>query len=395
MKRSMIKTIAVALATLGFGAARAHAQAAPAAGEYHVVATWNVGGTGGSDYCNVDSEAHRLYIPRGNYVQVIDDTNGKVLGTIPATGGGHGVAFAPKLHLGFTTMAGGVVVFDTNTMKTVGNRKVSGGPDGIFYDSFSDRIVSIGHGGGVLCFIDPNKAVDIPAGVSDPKDIPPATGEPTVVQVGGTLESGASDGAGHVYVDIESDNQVAEVDTKTMKLMGKWAIGDATGPAGLACDPVKHRLFVGCHNNKAAILDSDTGKVLQTLTIGGNVDFTGFNPHTGEGFVSCGDGHLEVLRPTADGSYEVIHVASQRGTSALAVDSGSDTVYMPVRSGGGGRGRRGGGGGRGGPPDAAGAAGADRGAAAGGGGAAPAVAPAATPPATAPAGSFLVVVLKK
>ena len=57
-------------------------QAADSAGPYKVQRTWKIGGDGGWDYLTVDSAAKRLYIARGNRVQIVDLESGKLTAEI-------------------------------------------------------------------------------------------------------------------------------------------------------------------------------------------------------------------------------------------------------------------------------------------------------------------------
>ena len=67
-------------------------QAADSAGPYKVQRTWKIGGDGGWDYLTVDSAAKRLYIARGNRVQIVDLESGKLTAEITGFKGVHGVA---------------------------------------------------------------------------------------------------------------------------------------------------------------------------------------------------------------------------------------------------------------------------------------------------------------
>ena len=77
--------------------AKPHAQA------YHVVKQTVLGGEGGWDYVTVDPDAHRIYVPRGTHVQVLDESTHKVIADIPGMRGIHGVAIVPKVNRGFVT----------------------------------------------------------------------------------------------------------------------------------------------------------------------------------------------------------------------------------------------------------------------------------------------------
>src|SRR6266850_3818839 len=114
------------------------APAAFDAQSYHVVKQTLLGGDGGWDYVTVDPEAHRIYIPRGTHVMVLDEATHKVLADIPGLKGIHGVAVAPEANRGFVTgndPKGVIYVFDTKTNQVTS--KIPTGEedcDGLFYD---------------------------------------------------------------------------------------------------------------------------------------------------------------------------------------------------------------------------------------------------------------------
>src|ERR1035437_11045264 len=54
------------------------------------------------DYLTYDAGGKRLFITRGDQVDVFDPAMGKVVGSIAGTLGVHGVALAPALNKGFT-----------------------------------------------------------------------------------------------------------------------------------------------------------------------------------------------------------------------------------------------------------------------------------------------------
>ena len=88
------------------------------AADYHVVKQTVLGGEGGWDYVTVDPDAHRIYVPRGTHVMVLDEVTHKVVGDIKGLRGLHGVAIAPKANRGFVTgndPKGVVYVFDLKT----------------------------------------------------------------------------------------------------------------------------------------------------------------------------------------------------------------------------------------------------------------------------------------
>jgi hypothetical protein len=76
---------------------------APRPSNYAVAERVTIGGTGGWDFITLDQFRQRLFIPRGDRVQVWSIESKQVLSEIPGTAGVHGVAIAQDLKRGFTS----------------------------------------------------------------------------------------------------------------------------------------------------------------------------------------------------------------------------------------------------------------------------------------------------
>ena len=115
---------------------------------YKVETRYPVPGDGGFDYVTIDSAARRLYLSHGTQVDVVDPDNGKLIGTITDTPGVHGAAIASEFKHGFTSNGreNKVSMFDTDTLKTINKIDVGKGPDGIYYDPGTKRVVTNNHG---------------------------------------------------------------------------------------------------------------------------------------------------------------------------------------------------------------------------------------------------------
>src|SRR5690348_15186155 len=118
--------------------------AAPAPGSsgYHLIKTVPVPGDEGWDYILVDSDARRVYISHGSHVVVMNADTYAIEGDIPDTPGVHGIAVAHDLNRGFISAgrANTAVIFDLNTLKTVGSAKTDANPDAILYEPVSKRV---------------------------------------------------------------------------------------------------------------------------------------------------------------------------------------------------------------------------------------------------------------
>jgi DNA-binding beta-propeller fold protein YncE len=273
---------------VGMLAAGSVAKSASAAETYKIVNSSQTMGTGGIDYVYADSAGRRLYVPRGGQILVFDLDTLKSVGAI-TNSGGHGVAVDPKSHHGFSTK-NPITMFDTETLETIKNIPVEGGPDGILFEPATERVYILSHRA-------PNVTV-----------INPADGSITgTIDLGGAPEQAASDGQGHVYIDLEEENKIAVVDANALKVTATYSLeGKGGGPAGLGLDAKNHVLFAMCREPATCVvLSADDGKILATLPIGKGTDGGGFNPSTMEAFSSQGDGTLNIIKENSPTSFEV------------------------------------------------------------------------------------------
>ena len=311
------KSLLRALFAAGFGAMTfcgvdQLALAASDAGPYKIINTAQTMGTGGIDYVYADSDGRRLYVPRGNQVLVFDLDTLKSAGTI-TNARAHGVAVDPKSHHGFCSSSP-VVMWDTKTLETIKTIKVDGRPDGIVFEPLTERIYVLSHS-------QPN------ATVIDAKD----GSVVGTVDLGGAPEQAASDGKGHLYVDIEDKDNVAVVDVNKMQVTGHYDLGGkGGGPAGLGLDAKNHILFAFCHDPQTCVvLNADDGKVLTSLPIGRGTDGGGFNPNTMEAFSSQGDGTLTIIRETSPTSFEVAQtVQTKARAKTCTLDTKHDHIIL-------------------------------------------------------------------
>jgi len=308
-------TIAVS-ASRGFGQAAPAAPAAPADGPYKVLQSVKVGGEGGFDYVDADPDTRHLYVVRSGRgtgrISAYDLDTLKLVGEIPNVNGGHGVAIDPKSGHAFAS-SNPVVMFDSKTLTQIKTIAVEGRPDGIMYEPFTDRIYVLSHSAPNVTVINPDDGSI--AGTID---------------LGGGPEQGASDGKGHVYIDIEEGNNVAVVDAAKMSCTGHYDLQGNNGPGGMAIDAVNGILFSFCHDPQTCvILNAADGKILDTLPIGNGVDAAEFNPATMEAFSSQGDGTLTVIKENSPTSFAVEQtVKTKAGAKCSTLDTKTQQIYL-------------------------------------------------------------------
>jgi DNA-binding beta-propeller fold protein YncE len=246
-------------------------------------------GTGRIDYVSADSVNRRLYIPRGNAILVFDLDTLAPTASIPGLMSGHGVTVDPVLSHGFSSSSP-VIMWEAKNLATIKTIPVQGHPDGILFESQTERVFIFSH-------IAPNVTV------LDARD---GTIIGTI-NLRGSPEQAVSDGFGHLYVDLEDKNSIAVVDVNALKVTAVYRLGGKGGdPGGLALDPKNHILFAFCRKSATAvILNALNGKILGTLPIGKGADGGGFNARTREAFSSQGDGTLTIIKENSPSSFAV------------------------------------------------------------------------------------------
>ena len=295
-------------------AREAISQASPAAAptKVHKIA---VGGEGGWDYLSVDSDARRLYVSRGDRVMVLDLDKETVVGELANTPGVHGIAIATELGKGFTSNGrdSTVTVFDLKTLKETGKVKVSGTPDAILYDAPSGRVFTFNHGTDDTTAIDAKS--ETVAGTLAFK------GEP---------EGAVSDGKGHIFVNLRSTSEIAEIDAKSLKILNRWPLAPGTRPTGLALDIAHRRLFSTCGNQKMVVMDADNGKVIASVEIGRGADGCNFDASKGQAYSSNGgDGTVTVVGMGKSGAYEVVStIPTQASARTMTIDPKTHRLYL-------------------------------------------------------------------
>ena len=277
---------------------------------YKVLDTTQLMGDGGIDYVYADNDGRRVYVPRGSQTFVFDLDSHKNIGAIAGISG-HGVAIDTKTHHGISS-SNPLGMFDTETMQKIKTIEVQGRPDGILFEPLTERVYVFSHAEPSVTVVDPKDGSVV-----------------GTVDVGGAMEQAQSDGAGHVYADIEDQKKIAVIDVKTLKCTARYDLGEGAGaPGGLGLDAKNHILFAMCQRpNVCVVVNADDGKVITTLPIGGGTDGGGFNPNTMEAFSSQRDGTLTIIKEKSPASFEVEQtVQTKSGCKTSALDTKNNRI---------------------------------------------------------------------
>ncbi|MGH9535054.1 MAG: YncE family protein [Terriglobales bacterium] len=294
----------------------AQAHSARPAG-YHLAKVIHLGGNSGWDYMAVDSARGHVFISHGTHVLVFSTRTERVVGDIPNTLGVHGIALAPRLDRGFISdgRAQQVTIFSLSTLRTLGTAHVGGhGPDCILYDPATQRAFTINGES------DNSTAIDGRTGK--------VIGTFPLGQPGQWPEYATADGRGHIFDNLSSASTLLEIDARRLRVIHRWPLAPCQHPSGQAMDRAHHRLFIGCHNDMMAIVNADTGRVIQTIPIASGVDANRFDPGTQLAFSSNGAGSLTVVHEVTPNHFVLLgNVKTEPGARTMALDRLTHTVY--------------------------------------------------------------------
>jgi YVTN family beta-propeller protein len=285
--------------------------------DYTVSKSFRLGGTSGWDYLALEASGARLFVSRADHVDVVETVNGKLTAAIPNTAGVHGIAFAPALKRGFTSngRSNSVSVFELDTLHVIQEIPMSGTtPDAILFEPRQNHIFTANGGSANLSVLD--------AGTLQVTSTIPLPGKPEFM---------ATDGAGTVYVNIESDpGKLVAVDAKALSVKATWPLTGCANPTGLALDAINHRLFSVCENQVMAVTDSQTGKQVARVVIGGGPDAAAFDTDLGLVFSSNGqDGTLTVVHEDTPDQYRVLAtVTTQVSARTMVLDPATHKIYL-------------------------------------------------------------------
>ena len=295
-------TAAARIAMALCGAALALASTVPAAADespipyadYGVSTLWQLGGTGGWDYMALEPSGARLFVSRGDHVDVIETATGRRAAAILNTDGVHGIAFAPEFKRGYTSNghANSVTAFELDTLHVIQESPVAGKkPDAILYEPQAQHVWTADGASDDISVLDPNSLQVV-----------------ATVPLPGPPEFMATDGAGTVFVNIESPaGRLVAIDARSFKIKATWNLPGCVNPTGLALDAMHHRLFSVCEGEVMAVTDSVSGKQVARVGIGDGPDAAAFDAEFGFVFSSNGgDGTLTVIHQETPDIYKVI-----------------------------------------------------------------------------------------
>jgi DNA-binding beta-propeller fold protein YncE len=236
---------------------------------------------GGWDYTTVDVATRRLYVARDAGILAMDLETRQI--TPVAIPGERDHIAVPLTDRGLIVSTNGgrntATVFDTRLRKVLASISVGRSPDAAVYDPATQWVAVMNHRGGTISLIDPTKAAVV-----------------KTIDVGGILEFAAVSGDGLLFVNVESQNEIAVIDLVAGRVLRRMALAGCEGPSGLAYDGEDGLVASVCGNGITKILHAADGSEVASIQTGLGSDGLIFDAARKLLFVPAGkDGTLTLI----------------------------------------------------------------------------------------------------
>jgi DNA-binding beta-propeller fold protein YncE len=278
-------------------------------------------GPGGKrfDYLTVIPDRHLLlstHLGAGR-LYVIDTRTNTVITTIEDLPGIEAVAVAEDVDKAYTSNWGEhkVGVIDLKQMRILTKLPVENKPDGITYAAPFHKMY-----------------------VSDERAKAEVVIDVTHDQIVKTIRFQSETGvpqydpiAKRVLVNLQDQNQIAEIDPATDTVVGSFSVEPCRSNHGMAIDPEHRRAFLSCEDNdRMIVIDLTSHKVIASLPMGRGADVITFDAGLGRIYIACGAGVISIFQQDDPDHYRKLpDVPVATKVHSIAADPITHLVYTP------------------------------------------------------------------
>lgn len=251
------------------------------------------GVSGRIDHMAFDNLTQRVFVAAlgNNTVEVVDLKNNKVIHSITNLSEPQGVVFIPERKAILVANGGNgrCDLFDAGNFQKITSIQLPGDADNVRYDPVHKKIY-VGYGDGGIAIIDAGTFKQI----GDIK----LEGHPESFQLDISQQK--------IYVNVPDKQQVEVIDIEKGQVIGRWKITEARSNFPMYLDAANHRLVIGCRRPaKFLVIDTETGKTITSVETDSDVDDIFCDAKTGNLYLSCGGGNIDVFKRLSADSYQL------------------------------------------------------------------------------------------
>jgi DNA-binding beta-propeller fold protein YncE len=291
------------------------------------VASFDLPGPGGKrfDYLTIVPDRNLLlstHLGAGR-LYAIDTTRNEVVTVIEDLPGIEAVEVAPDVGKAYTSDWGEhtIGVIDLKQMKVIKKLPVENKPDGIAYAAPFHKMY-----------------------VSDERAKSEVVIDVTRDEIVKTIKFESETGmpqfdpkGGHIWVNLQDQNLIAEIDPTTDSVVGKYPVGDCKGNHGMVLDPYHRRAFLSCEDNDLmAVFDLENHKPITSLPMAGGADVIKVDAGLQRMYVACGSGAISIFQQDDPTHYRKLQdYPVEKKVHSITVDQVTHRVYTPEEQEGG------------------------------------------------------------
>jgi hypothetical protein len=243
----------------------------------HLVQTYSLPAEvkGNFDHFEVDLKRNRLFATAEDFqaVLVFDIGTGRLVRTIDGILRPHAVLYRADVDRLYVTDGGdgSVKVYDGESYRQLGHIALLKDADSVGFD-ISRHYLYVDNGGKEV-----GQSYSMLSAIDTAKESKLAD----ISVEGNTLEAMALDNyRPRIYLNDEATSQVVVIDRFRNRVIAKWPVTLGKQNVAMALDEFRQRLFIGCRSGQIVVLDSNTGKELQSLPITVGIDDLVYDPAT-------------------------------------------------------------------------------------------------------------------
>jgi DNA-binding beta-propeller fold protein YncE len=271
------------------------------------------------DHMSIDTKGQTLFVSAlgNNTVEVIDLKEGKRTQTISGVQEPQGVLYIASNDRLFVASSkdGTVKVFDGTSLNLLKTVEYGDDADNLRYDSARQHVY-VGYGDGAQGEMDGDgqKVADISLG-SHPESF--------------QLEKSSP----RIYVNLPKSRKIVVVDREQHSIIATWRTGLSLANYAMALDEPDHRLFVVTrYPARLLVLDTGSGKIVQTLSAVGDCDDVFFDAARKRIYVIGGEGAVSVFAQQDSDHYsEIARIPTVKGARTGFFSPEFGRLFVGVR----------------------------------------------------------------